>query len=205
MKSLSFFPDNRHHNKKFFCTIIQLLITVLLSACSPGHNHGSILTKTFKGTELIPSEVNRLCITAIVNKSTLDELPGMLRTEMKRKINTGGRLFMTDDISICDAKVSITLLPLISEPLNFNAAGIAEARRIRVDALVTMEHTSTGTEVIRNRDTYADHIYRVTGKGAVSDYRGITGLTEKLAERIISVITTGWFKEDNLKRSGREN
>jgi hypothetical protein len=191
--------------KKNLCSITPFLITVLIAACSHGQNDDSIFAKAFKGTELIPSEVNRLCVVEITNESTLDELPGMLKTEMKRRINTGGRLFMTDDINICDAKIRITLLPVISEPMKFNAAGIPEERRIRVDALVTMEHSSTGTEVIRNRDTYADHTYRVTGKDAVSDYRGITGLTEKLAGRIISVITTGWFKEDNLKRSGRQN
>lgn len=191
--------------KKILRIMIMVIIPVLIEGCSHSQNEDSILSKAFKGTELIPAEVNRLCIVEITNKSTLDELPGMLKTEMKRRINTGGRLFITDDVNICDAKVRITLLPLISEPLKFNAAGIPEERRIRVDALVTMEHTSTGAEVIRNRDTYADHIYRITGKGAVSEYRGITGLTEKLAERIISVMTTGWFKEDNMKRFGREN
>lgn len=191
--------------KKISPLIIPVLISVLITACIHGQNEDSILAKTFRGTELIPAEVNRICIVEIRNHSTLRELPGMLRTEMKRRINAGGRLFMTDDESICDAKVRITLLPAISEPLKFNAAGIPEERRIRVDAIVTLEHTSTGTEVIRNRDTYADHIYRTTGKGAVSEYRGITGLTEKLAERIISVITTGWFKEDTLKRSGRKS
>ncbi len=191
--------------KKILRPITPFLIIIFISACSLGRNEDSIFAKTFKGTELIPSGVNRLCVVEITNQSTLNELPGMLRTEMKRRINTGGRLFMTDDINICDAKIRLTLLPVISEPMKFNAAGIPEEMRIRVDALVTMEHTATGSEVIRNRDTYADHIYRITGKDAVSEYRGITGLTEKLAARIISVITTGWFKEDNLKRSGRQN
>lgn len=191
--------------KKILPVIVPVLTSALIASCSHGQNDDSIITKAFKGTELIPAEVNRLCIIEITNNSTLKELPGMLKTEMKRKINTGGRLFLTDDLNLCDARVRITLLPLISEPLRFNAAGIAEERRVRVDALVTMEHSSTGTEVIRNRDTYADHIYRVTGKGSVSEYRGISGLTEKLAERIISVITTGWYKESNLNRSGREN
>ncbi len=191
--------------KKILSVMIQVLAAAFIAGCSHGQNEESILAKAFKGTKLIPPEVNTLCIVNITNNSTIEDMPEILKTEMKRRINTGGRLYLSDDADMCDAKIRITLLPLISEPLRFNAAGIPEERRIRVDALVTMEHSSTGTEVIRNRDTYADHIYRVTGQGAVSEYRGISGLTEKLADRIISVITTGWFKEENIKRAGRQN
>lgn len=180
--------------KNFIPFLISVLVLLLTAGCSSG---SSILSQAFEGTELIPSDVSRICIVEITNYSSREEIPEILKSELKRRINTGGRLYLTDDTDSCDIKTRITLLPLITDPLGFNAAGIPEERRIRVDALVTVEHASTGKEVMKNRETYAEYIYRVTGRGAISEYRGITGLTEKLSERLLSVITTGWYKEDN--------
>jgi len=191
---------------KKFLRMVPFLITVFfITDCAHGQKEGTILTKVFKGTELIPDDSSRICIVEITNRSTIDELAGMLKSELKRRVNSGGRLYMTDDMNMCEAKVRIALLPIKTEPLKFNASGIPEEKRIRIDALVTMEHASTGEEVITNRDIYAYHTYRVAGKGSVSEYRGITGLTEKLSGKIISVMTTGWYKKDNLKGSGRQN
>lgn len=189
--------------KKFFPVMISILAAALIEGCSLSRGSNSIISRTFEGTELIPGDVNRICITEIANGTSREEIPEMLRSEIRRRINAGGRLYLTDDIGTCDIKVRITLLPLISEPLGFNAAGMPEERRIRVDVLVAMEHASTGKVVMKNRETFAEFIYRVTGKGSISEYRGITGLTEKLSERIISVITTGWYKEDDPKSRGR--
>lgn len=189
--------------KKIVPAIISILAAAFISGCAQSQNNKSIIAQAFDGTELIPADVNRICITEVTNNSSYDDIPKILKSDMKRKINTGGRLYLTDDINSCDVRISITLLPLLSEPLNFNASGIPREKRLRIDALVTMEHASTGIQVIKNRDTYAEFIYSVTGRDSISEYRGITGLTEKLSERIISVITTGWYKEDNLKRSGR--
>lgn len=183
--------------KIFLLSVISVAFFAVISGCSSAQRDTSIISGAFDGTALIPADVSRLCVEEIENRSSRDEIPGMLMSELRRRFNFSGRLYLTDDISSCDVKLRITLLPLITEPLDFNSAGIPEQRRLRLDALITMTHSSTGDEVMKNREAYAEVVFRVAGRDSISEYRGITGLTEKLSERIISVITTGWFKDDN--------
>lgn len=191
---------------KNIVTLSIITITAcIISGCTSAQQGSTAISKIFDGKELIPENANVLCVEDIINNSTRPEIPGILMSELRKRFNTGGRLYLSDGNTLCDVKILITLMPLKTELLGYNASGIPEERRLRSDALVTLIHTSTGVEVFRNRETYAEYRYRVAGKGSISDYQGISGLTEILAERIVSLINTGWFKEGLDKKSRRMN
>ncbi|HOP62842.1 MAG TPA: hypothetical protein PK358_06940 [Spirochaetota bacterium] len=189
--------------KKHITIALLITVSLSLSGCSACSSSKSVISSAFDGTELIPDELNRICIVKIENRSGRNELPGLLKSEIKNRMNSERRLLFTGDIASCDIKLWITLLPLVSAPYSFNPAGVTEKRRLKVTALVTLAHAGTGKTIIKNRETYAEFIYTETGTGSISEHRGITGLTEKLAERIISVITTGWFR-DSYQKTPRE-
>ncbi len=187
-------------------TVLSIIITtsVIISGCASSQQDSSSISKVFDGKVLIPDDANVLCVDNLINNSTRQEIPAILLPELRKRFNTTGRLYLSEDRTRCDVKVLITLLPLKTEPLSYNASGIPEEKRLRIDALVTLIHASSGEEVFRGRDAYAEHIYRVAGKGSISDYQGISRLTEILAERIVSLINTGWFKEDTDRKSRRK-
>ncbi len=180
-------------------TAAIIFAVVFISGCSTVKSEVPAISRTFNGKELIPHEMHRTCIEEIINNSSKDEIPELLISELRKKINEEGRLTLTTDINSCEIKLRLKLLPLKTDVQTFNSAGIPEKKKLRLDARVTLVHAITGEEVIKNREVYAEFIYSETGAGSISEFRGITGLTERLAGRILSVITTGWFKEDYRK------
>jgi len=186
-------------SKKYLHITLLICTTLFFCKCTSGGSGNSVISRAFDGTELIPGNLNRICIVKIENSSGREELPDLLKSEIKNRMNSEKRLLFTGDVKSCDVKLWITLLPLASVPYSFNAAGVPEKRRLKATVLVTLAHAGTGETVIKNRETYAEFIYKETGSGSISAYRGITGLTEKLAERIISVVTTGWFRDSDQK------
>lgn len=176
--------------------LIILISSFLFTSCASVENNSvSVISKTFRGEEILHEGINRIYIEKISNGNIDSSIPVTLESSLKRRINIEGRLTVVDDISASDAILRVRIVKVISEPFDYDSSGRPGKKRIRIDSAVSLIYTRTGLERISRSEVYADDVYSTGGASTASEYREISGLTDKLSEKIISVIYTGWYRE----------
>lgn len=184
------------HIKTAVMKYYLLVLIVLTQSCSAGGAGDSVLSKTFKGTRLLPDAVNRIYIEKIsggnIDASVIDSFDYSLR----KKVSLNKKLSMVDSAEKSDVILTVKLARFSSKILKFNSSGIAEEKKLKLDSYVWLAATSNGELRIRKKLVESELFYSDTKPPVVSEYKAIAGLTDILAERVVSVVSTGWYVEN---------
>jgi len=179
---------------------LQLLIfsaIIFFTACLSGEKSGSGLSNTFKGNRLLPAAVNRIYIEKIYDGNISAAVKDSFTAALRSKINLNKKLSLIDYPENSDLILKIRLTGFVSENVKYNSMGIVELKKLRLDSFVWLVSAATGEEKIREKKVESEQFYSDINPPAMSELKAITVLTDQLADRVVSVITTGWYLEKN--------
>ncbi len=179
--------------KKISQILLVLFIYITIPGCLAGEKNASVLEKTFKGNRLLSEGVNRIYIDKIsdgyINSIVIESVDSSLRN----KINLNKNLSVVNSPEFSDMILKVWLTSYISEPVKFNSSGIIEERRLKIDSFICLISSTTGEEIIKKKYIDSVQFYSDVIPPVTSEFKAITGLTDMLSERIVSVLITGWY------------
>lgn len=172
-----------------------IIAVIILSACSNGEKRKAMLSETFTGNRLLPEGVSRIYIDKVTDGSVDSTAKETFDVVLRRRINLNPQLSLIDTPDNSDLILKIRLTGYSLEPVKYNTSGEVIQKKIRLDAYVRMIYVPTGEEKIRNKLVQAELKYSDKNPPITSDYSATTSLTALLADRIVSVATTGFYDE----------
>ncbi len=164
-------------------------------SCSTAGSEKIGLSDIFRGNRPLPEGYRSVYIENVQGDSIDKTVRESALTSIRNRINSSSQLSLSGSSAKSDILLIVRITWFSSEPVKFNALGIAEERRLRIAAIVTLKFTGTSASESRGKVVEAEQIYSDTKLPAVSEYRAVELLSDKLAERIVSVIITGWYDE----------
>ncbi len=181
---------------------ILLILSVIVCSCSTAEKDAPVISRIFKGNRFLPEAVNRIYIDKITNENINITLTEALNSSLKRKINLGEKLAVVDSAEKSDMTLRIDLGNYSSEAVKYNSSGEVEVTKLRLCSYVWLISTQTGEEKIKNKKIESDFVYSEITPPVMNEFRAINSLADQMADRIISVVSTGWYVEkSNQKRS----
>lgn len=174
-----------------------IFTVIILSACSNGEKRQAMLSETFTGNRLLPEGVSRIYIDEITDGSVNSTVKETFDIVLRRRINLNQQLSLINSPDKSDLLLKIRLSGYSLKPVKYNTSGEVIQKKIRLDAYVQMIYIPTGEEKIRNKMVRSELIYSDKNPPVMSDYSAATALTDLLAERIVSVATTGFYDENS--------
>lgn len=175
--------------------LIILFTVIIFSNCSTAGESDSSVLNVFKGNRMLPDGVSRIYIDEIFDGDINSSIKETFGIVLREKINTNSSLYLVDSSEKSDLTMRVRLTGYSSKPVKFTSSGEVIETKLRLDAYVRLIYTSTGEEKLRNKLVESELVYSDKNPPIMSEYSAMTALTEQLAQRIISVITTGWYLE----------
>ena len=175
--------------------IFTLLMFFLIFSCSSGDKRDSVISKTFKGTRMLPDAVNRIYINKISSENVSSAVKDVFEYSLRKCINLNQKLDLVESPEKSDLIVKILLTGYSSVPVKFNSSGIAEETKLRLDSFVWITAAATGEDRVKNKKVESEYLYSGIKPPVMSEFKAITFLSDLLAERIVSVMSTGWYQD----------
>ena len=172
-----------------------LFAVMILSVCSNGEKRDAIISETFKGNRLLPEGVSRIYIDEVSDGSINSTAKETFDIVLRRRINLNPQLSLIDTPDNSDLVLKLRLTGYSSKPVKYNESGEVIEKKLRLNAYVHMIYIPAGEEKIRNKLVESELVYSDKNPPIMSEYNAITSLTDLLAERIVSVVTTGFYNE----------
>jgi len=185
--------------RKTKITFIIFFTLAVFSSCSTWENVNSILSQTFKGNRLLPEGVSRIYIDKVSDGSISSTVKESFESSLKKRINFSGKLSLVETPENSDLTLKISLFGFSSAPIKFDSSGKAVENKLRLYAHVWINASSTGEEKVKRIKVEAWQFYSEINPPIMSEFNAITGLTDQMAERIVSVVITGWYRENEKK------
>jgi len=176
--------------------IIILFMLTFLVSCSTGGKTGSAISKMFKGNRMLPEGTGRVYLEIISENDIDSSIRDALLESVTMKINTSQQLSLVDTRDAGDLVVKVMLTGFFSDPVKFNSSGVVVLKKIRIDSLVWLTATATGEEKLRNKKVESEMFYSDVDPPVLSEYKALTVLTDLHADRVVSVISTGWYLDN---------
>jgi hypothetical protein len=183
------------HKKQSGLKLLIVSAIVIFTACLSVEKSGSGLSNTLKGNRLLPAAVNRIYIDKIYDGNISASVKDSFASALRSKINLNKKLSLIDTPENSDLILKIKLTGFVSENVKYNSMGIVELKKLRLDSFVWLVSAATGEWKIKEKKVESELFYSDINSPIMSELKAITVLTDQLADRIISVITTGWYLE----------
>jgi len=181
-----------------------LFISIIFLGCSSGEKSTSVLTKTFKGTRFLSGSVNRIYIDKISDGNINSMVMDTFASSLRNRINLNKNLSVVDSPDDSDLILKVWLAGYSSEPVKINSSGIVEERKLRIDSFVRLISTSTGEEKIKKKYVDSVQYYSEINPPVTSEFKAVTALTDLLSDRVVSVVITGWYPDNNPQFNTKE-
>ncbi len=159
----------------------------------------SVISQTFKGDRLLHEGVNRIFVDKIYDGNINSSVKEIFESSLRTKINLNNKLTVVESRENSDLILKVFITEFTSEPVKFSSSGVTEETKLKMDSFIWILSSSTGEEHIRKKRVWSEQFYSDINSPVMSEFRAITVLTEQLADRIVSVITTGRYQEDSRK------
>ena len=174
-----------------------LFSAFIITACSSAGPDDSSVSKVFKGNRMLPEGVSRIYLDETTDGSVDRTAKDTFDIVLRRRINFNKQLSLMDTPDKSDLVLKVRLTGYTIKPVKYNTSGEAVQKKISLNAYVHMIYIPTGEEKIRNKLVESELIYSDKNPPIMSDYNAITSLTDILAERVVSVVTTGFYNENS--------
>ena len=162
----------------------SVLLLVFFAGCSLFHNGGTI-TGQLKGGSIIPENAVRIYLMEHAGGGFNNEFSRRL----KSRINLDGRLAVVESADTADLLLDSYTARCLDAGIKFDAAGRPVLRRISITVRVTLKESSTGSIIIKDKET--DLFTEYNPDNAIIDevYRE---LADRASAAVLSIILTGW-------------
>lgn len=176
--------------------IFLLIISSLAISCSATGSGNTQVSDIFKGTRPLPEGYRKVFINSIEGESIDHAIRETVYSSLKESINKNDQLTVVELSEESDIILNVKITWFSSEPVKYNSLGVVEERRLRMVSVISLVFTKTGETRWRDKSVESELIFSDVKIPVMSEYRALELLSDKLSERIISVILTGWYRED---------
>ncbi|MCL1864293.1 MAG: hypothetical protein FWF73_00590 [Spirochaetes bacterium] len=170
--------------------IFPLLISV---SCATISESEPVFNQVLKGNRVIPDGVSRIYVEQILVTDISGNVMDSFKSSLRRQINSSDKISAADSQGESDMSLRVLLDEFYCEPVKFNLSGVVVEKKMRIVAYMYLKYTKTGEECLNNKKVESEVVYSEVNIPVMSEYKALTLLTDQLSERIISVITTGWY------------
>ena len=174
---------------KFFLIFPLLIFESCISSSAPDTVYNQVL----KGNRVIPDGVSRIYVDEVSAKNISENIIDSFKSSLRKQINSSDKILLTDSHSGSDIALRVLLDEFYSEPTKINSLRIVVEKKMRIVAYMHLKYTKTDEECLSNKKVEAEVVYSEVNIPITTEYKAMTLLTDQLAERIISVITTGSY------------
>jgi len=142
---------------------------------------------------VIPDGVSRIYIDEVSANDISDNVMNSFRTSLRKQINSNDKISAADSHSGSDMALKVLLDEFYLESTKVNSLRVVVEKKMRIVAYMHLRYTKTDEECLSNKKVESEVVYSEVNIPIMSEYKAMTLLTDQLAERIISVITTGSY------------
>jgi len=142
---------------------------------------------------VIPDGVSRIYIDEISAKGIGDNILDSFRSSLRRQINSSDKISAAASHSESDIALRVLLDEFYCEPTKINSSRVVVEKKMRIVAYIYLKYSKTGEECLNNKKVESEVVYSEVNIPIMTEYKAMTVLTDQLAERILSVITTGSY------------
>jgi len=179
----------RHILLKCFL-ILPLFIFV---SCIPSSGSDPVFNRVLKGNRVIPDGVSRIYTDEITGRDISDNVMDSFRRSLRRQINSSDKISGTDSPGDSDMTLRVLIDEFYLDPVKINSLGVVVEKKMRIVAYMYLKYTKTDEECLSNKKVESEVVYSEVNIPIMTEYKALTLLTDQLSERIIAVITTGWY------------
>jgi len=159
----------------------------------PNNESDSVFKQVLKGNRVIPDGVSRIYIDEVSANDISDNITDSFRTSLRKQINSSDKISAADSHSVSDITLRVLLDEFYLEPTKIDSLRVVVEKKMRIVAYMHLKYSKTDEECLSNKKVEAEVVYSEVNIPITSEYKAMTLLTDRLAERIISVITTGSY------------
>ena len=174
---------------KFFLIFPLLIFEACISCGEPD----PVFNRVLKGNRVIPEGISRIFIEEVSAANISSDVIDSFKTSLRKQVNSNDKISSADSLAVSDITLKVFLNEFYSEPTKINSLRVVVEKKMRIVAYMHLKYTKTGEECLSNKKVEAEIVYSEVNIPITTEYKAMTLLTDQLAERIISVITTGSY------------
>jgi hypothetical protein len=142
---------------------------------------------------VIPDGVSRIYVDEIISRDISDNVMDSFKSSLRKQINSSDKISAADSPEDSDMKLRVLIDEFYFDPTKINPLGVIVEKKMRIVAYMFLKYTKTDVECLSNKKVESEVVYSEVNIPITTEYTAMTLLTDQLAERIIAVITTGWY------------
>jgi len=170
-----------------------ILLFLVFESCIPGTESVPVINQVLKGNRVIPDGISRIYVEEIICSDISDNIMDSFKSSLRKQINSNDKISAADSPEESDMKLRVLVDEFYSDPIKINSLGVVDEKKMRIVSYMYLKYTKTDVECLSNKKVESEVVYSEVNIPIMSEYKALTLLTDQLAERIIAVITTGWY------------
>lgn len=180
---------------------LKLILIFTLAVCTSCKSDytDSVVSQVFRGNRPLPTGVSRIFIEMMPDVIINDAVKDTFSKAMNTRISKSEQLSLVSSPGESDLVLKVSFTEYSSEPVKVNSSGTVEKYKLRLVSFVWIISPSTGDEKVRQKKVDAELVYSELIPPVMSEYQAISALTDQLADRVISVVSTGFYRESKVE------
>jgi len=167
-----------------------ILPLLVFESCLPSADS---VNQVLKGNRVIPDGISRIYVEEIISSNISDNVMDSFKSSLRKQINSNDKISAANSTEDSDMKLRVLIDEFYSDPIKINSLGVVDEKKMRIVAYMYLKYTKTDVECLSNKKVESEIVYSEVNIPITTEYKAMTLLTDQLAGRIISVITTGQY------------